>query len=120
MKRDKIIYWIATGIISFMMLFSAYAYFFDPKVTEGFTKMGFPNWFRIELGLAKGIAAIVLIIPQIPNEVKTWAYAGLGITFISAAIAHYNMGDAPGAAFPLVLFAIVIVSNVYLYKIKKA
>ncbi len=120
MKKDKIIYWITTGIISLMMLFSAYAYFADPKVTEGFQKMGFPDWFRIELGLAKAIAGLILIVPQIPVRVKEWAYAGLGITFISAAIAHYNMGDTPGAAAPLIFFVILAVSNIYLHKIKKA
>lgn len=118
MKKDKIIYWITTGIIALMMLFSAYAYFADPKVTEGFQKMGFPNWFRIELGLAKAIAALVLIVPQIPVRVKEWAYAGLGITFISAAIAHYNLGDTPGMAAPLIFFVILAVSNIYLHKIK--
>ena len=120
MKKDKIIYWITTGIISLMMLFSAYAYFADPKVTEGFQKMGFPDWFRIELGLAKAVAGLVLIVPQIPVRVKEWAYAGLGITFISAAIAHYNLGDKPGMAAPLIFFVILAVSNLYLHKIKKA
>ncbi|MDF2454287.1 MAG: hypothetical protein K0R51_280 [Cytophagaceae bacterium] len=120
MKKDKIIYWISTGIISLMMLFSAYAYFTDPKIVDGFPKMGFPNWFRIELGIAKGIAALVLIVPQVPLRVKEWAYAGLGINLISAAILHFTMSDTKGAIFPMVLFVILVVSNIFLHKIKKA
>lgn len=120
MKKDKIIYWIATGIVSAMMLMSAFMYFTNPEVAEGFKKMGFPDWFRVELGTAKAVGALVLIIPQIPLRVKEWAYAGFGINFISAAIAHYSMGDTKGMMFPIVLGVILIVSNIYLHKIKKA
>jgi DoxX-like family len=121
MKKDKIIYWISTGIIAAMMLMSAFMYFTNPQVAEGFQKMGFGDWFRIELGVAKIIAALVLVIPAVTGRVKEWAYAGLGITFISASIAHYSMGDdASKIISPLVFLAVLAVSNIYLHKINKA
>lgn len=120
MKKDKIIYWIATGIFSAMMLMSAFMYFTNPEVAEGFKKMGFPDWFRLELGTAKAIGALVLIIPQIPVRVKEWAYAGFGINLISAGILHFMMDDTKGIISPLVLFLVLVVSNIYLHKIKKA
>jgi len=118
MKRDKIIYWASTGIISGMMLMSAFMYFTDPKVVEGFKLMGFPDYFRIELGTAKLLGALALIIPQIPARVKEWAYAGFGINFISAAITHVAIGDAPGITMPLVLLALLIISNIFFHKLK--
>jgi hypothetical protein len=120
MKTNKIIYWVTTGLVSVMMLFSAYSYFSNPEVAAGFTHLGFPSYFRIELAIAKLIASIVLIVPQIPTRVKEWAYAGLGITFISAAIAHTVNGDpAKNIMMPIIFLVILIISNIYLYKQKK-
>jgi hypothetical protein len=121
MKKNKIIYWTTTGLIGLMMLFSGSQYFLNPKVVEGFTHFGFPDYFRIELGIAKLIGALVLLIPQIPTRVKEWAYAGFGIVFISASIAHYNNGDPiANVISPMVFLAILIVSNIYLHKVKQA
>ena len=119
MKTNKIIYWASTAIIGLMMLFSAYNYFANPEMVKGFQHLGFPDYFRIELGAAKIIGVLVLLIPQIPARLKEWAYAGFGITFISASIAHYNSGDATSMIItPLVMQIILIVSNVYFHKTK--
>ncbi len=120
MKKDKIIYWIATGIFGAMMLMSGFMYFTDPKVVEGFKFMGFPDYFRVELGAAKLLGAIVLLIPQIPTRVKEWAYAGFGINLIAAAITHIAIGDTTGITMPLILLVILVVSNIYLHKIKNS
>jgi hypothetical protein len=120
MKKNIIIYWLATAIISGMMLFSAYSYFTKPEVSAGFKHLGFPDYFRIELAIAKILGALVLIIPAIPTRVKEWAYAGFGITFISAAIAHFSSGDpASIAVMPIIFFVVLVISNVYLYKKNK-
>ncbi len=120
MKKDKIIYWASTGIIVAMMLMSGFMYFTNPEVVTGFKMMGFPDYFRVELGTAKLIGALVLIIPQIPTRVKEWAYAGFGINFISAAITHVAINDVKGITMPIVLIVLLIVSNIYLHKLKSA
>lgn len=107
MKKDKIIYWTTTGILAAMMLMSAVMYFTNPEAKEGFVKIGFPDFFRIELGLAKGLAAIALLLPMVPRTLKSFAYAGLVIVFVSAAIAHFAIGDAKGAAMPIVLLGVL-------------
>lgn len=117
MKKDKIIYWVTTGLFAAMMLFSGYSYFANPQVVEGFKHMGFPDFFRVELGVAKIIGALVLLIPQIQTKIKEWAYAGFIITLISAAITHINAGDpASNIITPLVMLVILIVSNFYMSK----
>ncbi|ABG60858.1 DoxX family protein [Cytophaga hutchinsonii] len=118
MKKDKIIYWVATGIFGAMMLMSGFMYFTDPKIVEGFKFMGFPDYFRVELGTAKLLGALVLLIPQIPTRVKEWAYAGFGINLIAAAITHVAIDDTKGITMPIILLAILVVSNIYLHKIK--
>lgn len=120
MKKNTIIYWAATGLIALMMLFSAYSYLAKPEIAAAFKHLGFPDYFRTELAAAKIIGALVLIIPQIPVKIKEWAYAGFGITFISATIAHLSSGDpASMASMPLIFLVVLIVSNVYLYKKNK-
>ncbi|WP_462249152.1 DoxX family protein [Ferruginibacter sp.] len=117
MKKNKIIYWVATGIIAVMMVFSAYNYLFNPQMAEGFKHLGFSDNFRIELAIAKILGAFVLIIPAIPVTIKEWAYAGFGITFISASIAHASSGDAAAMVItPIFFLAVLIVSNIYLKK----
>jgi uncharacterized membrane protein YphA (DoxX/SURF4 family) len=120
MKAIKITYWITTAIISLMMLFSAYSYFTQPAVAEGFKHLGFPDYFRIELGVAKLAAAIALILPFFPR-VKEWAYAGLTITFISASIAHTASGDSTAMVVsPLVMLAILAGSYFTFHKTQQA
>jgi hypothetical protein len=63
MKKEKIIYWSTTGIITAMMLFSAYGYFTNQEMKGAFVHLGFPGYFRIELGVMKILGALALILP---------------------------------------------------------
>lgn len=111
MKRNKIIFWISTGILSLMMLFSASQYLLNPQMAAAFTHMGFPSFFRIELAVAKIIGAIVLLIPGLPTKLKDWSFAGFGIVFVSAFIAHLSNGDGVAMVIsPIVFLAILIIS----------
>src|SRR5436190_12633098 len=119
MKKNNIIFWTSTGIIALMMGFSGFSYFTNPEVVDGFKQMGFPDYFRVELGIAKIAAVIALVIPQIPKRIKEWAYVGLGIVFISASVAHFGHGDTIDKIItPMVIMAILAVS--YIYKEKRA
>ncbi|MBN9293684.1 MAG: DoxX family protein [Flavobacteriia bacterium] len=111
MKATKIIYYVTTGLMSFAMLFSTYAYLTKPELKEAFQHLGFPDYFRIELAIAKGLAAIALWIPV--RLLKEIAYIGLTINLISAAIAHIAVGDPTGAVmYPVVILTILITSYV--------
>jgi hypothetical protein len=52
-------------------------------VAEAYTHLGFPDYFRIELVLAK-LLGIVLLLAPAPARLKEWAYAGSAITLGSA------------------------------------
>lgn len=111
MNTTKITYYATTGLISFAMLFSTYAYLTKPELKGAFQHLGFPDYFRIELAIAKFIAAIALWLPV--RLVKEAAYIGLAINFVSACIAHVAVGDPIGAIiYPVVVLAILIVSYV--------
>ncbi|HTF03927.1 MAG TPA: DoxX family protein [Bacteroidia bacterium] len=118
MKKIKIAYWIFTSLIALNLIMAGTMYFTNPEVSAGFAHLGFPDYFRIELGIAKLVGAVVLILPFLPRNVKEWVYAGAGITFISAAIAHGNAGDpASGIVTPLVMFALLAASYYFYTKL---
>ena len=116
MKKIKITYYISTGLMSFAMLFSTYAYLTNPELKGAFQHLGFPDYFRIELAIAKFMAAIALWLPV--RLLKETAYIGLAISFVSAVIAHIVMSDSTGhTVYPVFILAILIVSYVSYTKI---
>jgi hypothetical protein len=117
MKSTKTIYWVITGLLAAAMLMNAYLYFTDPKMAAAFKHLGFPDFFRVELAIAKLIGVIVLLVPVFSGKIKEWAYAGFGITFISAALAHYLAKDpATNIVMPLIFLIVLIISNIYYSK----
>ena len=114
MKKNKIIYWTVTGILSTMMLFSAYGYLTSDAMKGAFVHLGFPNYFRVELAIAKIIGAGLLLLPVVPKRIKELAYAGFAVTFISAFIAHTSSGDPMSVAImPLIFLGILVASYIY-------
>ena len=65
-------------------------------MAEAFTHLGFPGYFRVELSWAKFLGVALLLAP-VSARLKEWAYAGFGITLVSALIAHFAVGDGPEA-----------------------
>jgi uncharacterized membrane protein YphA (DoxX/SURF4 family) len=116
MKRNKIIFWITTGIISAMMLFSAFNYITNDEMKNAFVHLGFPSYFRVELAIAKILGAIALLLP-IPARLKEISYVGFAITFVSAFVAHLSSGDPFSyAIMPLFFLGLLVVSYIFYYK----
>ena len=116
MNLNKILYWVLTGLVSALMLYSAFAYFTKPEMAEAFKHLGFPDFFRVELGTAKILGVAALLLPMVPGRIKELAYFGFAIVFVSALLAHYNAGD--GIMIPaLVALALLVVSYVYYHKL---
>ena len=128
MKKDKIIYWTTTGIVCAVMVFSIINFIFFDRVQypEGaFVHLGLPNYFKIELTVAKILGVLALLIPGIPRKIKEFAYFGFAITLISASIAHFSVGDGhrPPLYFlyildPLIFLALLMVSYLYFNKMR--
>jgi hypothetical protein len=119
MNKDKIIYWITTGIITFMMLFSAFSYLTNPDMKAAFVHLGFPDYFRIELAILKVLGALVLILPMVSDKIKSFAYFGFALAFISAFIAHTASGDPISVAVAPIVFVVILgVSYIFYNKVK--
>jgi uncharacterized membrane protein YtjA (UPF0391 family) len=116
MKRTNIIYWVVTALLALQTIAAGIMYFTNPEVATGFAHLGFPDYFRQELGIAKLIGAVVIILPMVPLRVKEWAYAGLGIAFISAFIAHSAVDGPSTGIAPLIALVLLVVSYVFWHK----
>jgi hypothetical protein len=117
-KTLTIIYWITTIII---FLFEGVLPAFTSHTqlaVEGIKHLGYPDYFRVMLTVFKVTGAIVLIVPAFKGRYKEWAYAGFGITMLSAAVSHTVVDGFGGqTVFPLVIFGILVVSYLCYHKL---
>ena len=121
--RNKRIYWIATGLVLGVMAYSAVN--FNLKNPLGPMKGAFahlllPDYFRVELTVAKALGVLALLLPRVPSKVREFAYFGFAITLVSAAIAHFSVGDPAFFVIdPLLFLGALATSYVYFFKLDR-
>jgi|SRR5262252_4577170 len=117
MSRNKRIYWIATGVVCAVMVYSAVNFNLENPLGPmkgAFKHLLLPDYFRIELTTAKVLGVLALLLPGVPIKVREFAYAGFAITLVSAAIAHFSVGDAWFFVVdPLFFLGALVTSYVY-------
>ena len=88
---------------------------------EGIRHLGYPDYFGVMLAVFKVLGSLTLIIPQIPARIKEWAYAGFALDFIAACVSTMAIDGVSGMAFfPLIVFAVLIISYIYYHKINSS
>lgn len=106
MNKIKIGYYVVTGLLSLMLLYSVIGmYFLQTEMVQGFFQaLGYPSYLVIPLGVLK-LAGVATLLSRFNPRVVEWAYAGFAINFSLAASAHLSVGDgeAGGAIGALVL-----------------
>jgi hypothetical protein len=107
----KIAYWGSTALASLALLGSLTYLTGSEQVVSGFAKAGYPQHLRIVLGIAKPLAAIVLLLPGLAL-LKEWAYAGVTFALVMAIISGYLSGD--GKSWMLAPVVLVLVAVSYL------
>lgn len=118
MKKAKILFWVSTIIIFLFEGVMTALTSHTEMAKEGVTSLGYPVYFGTMLAVFKVIGTLVLIIPSIPARVKEWAYAGFAIDFICAFISLWVVtGFNMMTLFPVVVFAILVVSYVNYHKL---
>src|SRR5882724_607890 len=105
----KVIYWGSTGLVC-LALFGSLSYLTgSEQVVSGFARAGYPQYLRIILGIAKPVAAIVLLIPGFAL-LKEWAYAGVTFALVMATISAWVSEGPMKWILPLVLLVLVAIS----------
>ena len=120
-KRDRVLYWISTGIIAALMFSSALNFAFNESQKGAFQHLGLPNWFRLELTVAKLLGVVALVVPVTPPLTRQFAYFGFGLTIVSADVAHLSSGDPAWFVLPHAFFlATLVVSYVLFHRLHDA
>jgi len=107
-KRDKIIYYAATGLFTASMSLSIVMYFFaNDMASEAFTKLGFPTFIIYPLAIAK-LLGLVAIWTGKSKLLKEWAYAGFFFNLVLAVTAHVAINDGEFAPAAIALLMLLI------------
>jgi hypothetical protein len=121
MKKNKIIFWIATTIIFLWEgLMPLGTLLFKPEfATVGTRPLGYPDYFAYALIVCKALGATVLMLPMLPGKLREWAYAGLTFNLIFAVISHVAVDkNISYILMPVVVGAILAVSYIFNQKIR--
>jgi hypothetical protein len=116
----KIAYWVVTGLFCLMMTASGVMYLLGAKeVVEAFSHLGYPDYFRTLLGIAKLSGAVALLAPMVPRTLREWAYAGFVINLVAASVSHAASGDPVGQAIsPLVILGFLLTSHQLWHRVR--
>ena len=120
METTKIIYWVATGLLSVMLIMSSGMYLFNNEMVQQiFTSLGYPTYLIYPMVIAK-LSAVTVLLTQKKTLITEWAYAGLFFEFVLAIFAHVMVGDGEqmGALIAMVLLIVSYLSNKKLYSLK--
>lgn len=111
MKRQQIIYWIATIWLSLGMVSTGVVQLMrmEQEVQKMYA-LGYAPYVMTLIGFWKIAGTVVVLLPQLPL-VKEWAYAGFFFLMSGALVSHLAMHDDPINCFgPALLLVLNIVS----------
>ncbi len=92
-KKNLVIYWIATGLMSVGMLSSGLAQIAHAKeMVDLVVPLGYPVYVLTILGIWKILGVIAILVPGF-KLLKEWAYAGFFFVMTGALISHLASAD---------------------------
>ncbi|WP_316818454.1 DoxX family protein [Pedobacter nyackensis] len=121
MKKNKVIFWVATVIILLWegVMPLATMLFAPEYVNAGTKPLGYPDYFAYVLIICKVLGTFTIAYPKMPVKLKEWAYAGLTFSLIFAFISHACVDkNIAYMLMPLAVLGILAVSYLYNNKIQ--
>ncbi len=119
MKRTKVLYWILTGVMAaFMLIASIPDVLQIPEAVAIFTRLGYPRYLLLFIGIAKILAVIAILSPGF-HRLKEWAYAGLVFDLIGALYSHIAVGDSFGDWVFAILGLLLVGGSYFFYRRKQ-
>lgn len=101
--------WITTGLFCLAMTVSGVLYLVGPgAVVDGFRHLGYPDYFRAVLGIAKLMGVVAIVGAGSKRTLREWAYAGFTFDLIAASVSHVASGDGQAALVPILLLALLV------------
>lgn len=118
MKKTKILYWVFTILFALIMFSTAVPNLMmsQDSIALIHTRLGYPEYFIMLIGVAKILGVIGILIPGFPL-VREWAYAGLFFDLSAATVSGIVVdGFHPAQLGMLVFFAPGVLSYIYYHK----
>lgn len=93
-NKNKLIYWITTGLLAFGMLAQGIA---QLTHAQGYAAilvhLGYPQYVLSIIGVWKLLGVVAILLPRF-GVLKEWAYAGFFFVMSGAVVSHVASGDA--------------------------
>jgi len=116
MKKINIFYWITTGLILAMMLWSAIGSFTaNPDGVKMMAYLKYPPYLANFLAVAKVLGIIAILVPGYPR-LKEWAYAGFTFDLLGATYSSYAIGEPASNWTPMFIFIALLAASYILYR----
>lgn len=114
MKKDRVIFWLATLVIIVVEGIGNVATFNQQYAKEIVYNLGYLEYFRVAMSAFKLTGLIILMIPKIPAWIKEWAYAGFFINTLFALVSYWSVkGVGEDLQFPVFVMVCLLVSHYY-------
>ena len=115
MKKTNIFYWIFTGLLAVLMLFSAIGGLMGGADSAAlFKHLGYPLSLLTFLSVAKLLGVVAILVPGYPR-VREWAYAGFTFDLLGAMYSFIAVGDPVSSWLPLIIGLLLIAASYTLY-----
>lgn len=110
-KRNKIIYWIATGWLALGMASTGIVQLLRVKEEVNMMEhLGYPLYFLTIIGVWKLLGVPALLLPRFAL-LKEWTYAGFFFVSSGALLSHWAVADTAKDFFgPALLLVLTIIS----------
>jgi uncharacterized membrane protein YphA (DoxX/SURF4 family) len=95
--------WALTGLLACLFAFAGSTKFVSPDATRLFAEFGYPDWFRVLIGVVEVGGALALLLPR----TAFYAAGALAVVMVGAVFTHLRAGEVPQAVVPLVLLGLL-------------
>jgi hypothetical protein len=109
-RTQSIVGGTATALLAVAMTLSGISFVIGPApVVAGLRHLGYPDYVRTLLGVAKLLGVAALVLPSFPR-LREWAYAGFSFVLTGAIVSHLASRE-PAKVVPAVAVLSLLVTS---------
>ena len=103
-RRKAVALRVAAALLGCLFVLSGAMKFVIPDAAEQFARYGYPDWFRVLIGVVEVGGGLLLLVPR----TTFYAAAALAVIMVGAVFTHLRHGEVPQAAVPFVLLLLLV------------
>jgi uncharacterized membrane protein YphA (DoxX/SURF4 family) len=95
--------WALTGLLACLFAFAGSGKFVSPEAAKQFAAFGYPDWFRVLIGVVEVGGALALLLPR----AAFYGVGALAVVMAGAVFTLLRAGEVPQAVVPVVLLGLL-------------